>query len=281
MSKSGNNKSQSHSARQSHAKELAALRQINAQQASQLEAWQERMAAAELLVANAKHALTFVQQECKANIAECRAEVEQAQAAYAGVLKENDKLLQNLATRFKELAVMAKLLREQQLVAQNLAEAEARNRELEDQNTKQAARLSQQDDELQKLAQHLAQFAASTQEVVEPSKSVMAFLKPWSGKERRNKDRRSIEQQASLLRTSGLFDEDWYRERYPDVAKANKDPVVHYLMYGAAEGRDPGPMFSTNEYCATYPDVAASNMNPLLHYIRFGGKEGRLIQCAI
>ena len=75
---------------------------------------------------------------------------------------------------------------------------------------------------------------------------------------------------------SGFFSRDWYLDQYQDVAAAGRDPLLHYLTYGAAEGRDPGPEFSTSGYLSRYRDVAAAGINPLLHYIRYGKKEGRL-----
>jgi GT2 family glycosyltransferase len=79
---------------------------------------------------------------------------------------------------------------------------------------------------------------------------------------------------ACLSRTP-LFDEAFYRATNPDVAAAGVDPRRHYLVHGAAEGRDPGPWFSTSDYLSRYPDVAASGMNPLVHYLTHGAGEGR------
>jgi len=76
-----------------------------------------------------------------------------------------------------------------------------------------------------------------------------------------------------LLRQSELFDAAWYREHNPDTA--GKDPVLHYLRVGAAEGRDPSPGFSTLGYLRSYPDIKKSGINPLLHYLRHGAAEGR------
>ena len=78
------------------------------------------------------------------------------------------------------------------------------------------------------------------------------------------------------IRSSRWFDPDWYAVQYPDVAEAGMDPVVHYVDHGAAEGRDPGPEFSTSFYIEQNPDVAASGMNPLVHFIHHGLGEGRL-----
>jgi hypothetical protein len=86
---------------------------------------------------------------------------------------------------------------------------------------------------------------------------------------------RTLRQNTELVRKSGYFDEVWYLEQYPDVAKAGVDPIEHYLRLGFSEGRNPGPRFDTRWYLESYPDVAQAGMNPLLHYIKFGRGEGR------
>jgi hypothetical protein len=77
------------------------------------------------------------------------------------------------------------------------------------------------------------------------------------------------------IEKSGLFSAAWYLARYPDVARAGIDPLLHYIQYGAAEGRDPSPDFSTTAYLERNSDVARAGLNPLLHYIRYGKDEGR------
>ena len=78
-----------------------------------------------------------------------------------------------------------------------------------------------------------------------------------------------------VIQSSGLFDRGYYISRYPDVAAAGIEPLVHFLLNGAAEGRDPSAIFNTSHYLAQNPDVAASGMNPLSHYILYGGRERR------
>lgn len=67
-----------------------------------------------------------------------------------------------------------------------------------------------------------------------------------------------------------LFDRHWYLRMYEDVAAEGTDPAMHYLLHGAAEGRDPGPGFSTMGYLSRHADVARSGRNPLLHFMRDG-----------
>jgi hypothetical protein len=80
---------------------------------------------------------------------------------------------------------------------------------------------------------------------------------------------------AWLARTP-FFDEEFYLASNPDVRATRVDPRMHYLRYGAAEGRDPSPWFDTSFYLAEYPDVAAAGVNPLVHYVTKGAQEGRL-----
>ena len=81
--------------------------------------------------------------------------------------------------------------------------------------------------------------------------------------------------QLKILKISKFFNTDWYLSKYTDVAKAGVDPVEHYLMHGANEGRDPSDVFNTLYYLSVYKDVRNSQMNPLVHYIIHGKNEGR------
>lgn len=74
---------------------------------------------------------------------------------------------------------------------------------------------------------------------------------------------------------SGLFDETWYLDTYPDVAAARIDPLTHFMDLGWRELRKPNVLFDTAWYLTTFPDVEAEGCNPLLHYIRHGAVEMR------
>ena len=78
-----------------------------------------------------------------------------------------------------------------------------------------------------------------------------------------------------LLRGSGLVDADWYIGTYPDVTAAGLEAANHYLLHGAAEGRNPNPFFETSWYLDQNPDVREERTNPLVHYIVDGAAEGR------
>lgn len=79
-----------------------------------------------------------------------------------------------------------------------------------------------------------------------------------------------------IIEKSGLFDVKYYLFTYPDVRHQDIDPVMHYIKYGANEGRNPNKEFNTNFYLTNYPDVKESKMNPLIHYIEYGVNEGRI-----
>ena len=81
---------------------------------------------------------------------------------------------------------------------------------------------------------------------------------------------------TTVIRTSKLFDEEWYLEQYPDVKGSGHNPILHYVMFGALEGRFPNPDFDSLWYLDTYKDVANAGINPLVHYIENGKEEGRL-----
>jgi Glycosyl transferases group 1 len=67
-------------------------------------------------------------------------------------------------------------------------------------------------------------------------------------------------------RPNPLFDPAFYLERYPDVSRSGLEPLAHFLTHGAREERDPGPYFNSRYYLAANPGVRASGVNPLLHF---------------
>ena len=88
------------------------------------------------------------------------------------------------------------------------------------------------------------------------------FLKKESTEQRR------LAEDIELLRSSPLLDAAWYRETYADLRDKPIDVARHYLLYGAKEGRNPGPSFNTNEYTMKISSVNATQENPLLHFIK-------------
>lgn len=79
-----------------------------------------------------------------------------------------------------------------------------------------------------------------------------------------------LRRETRIISRSRMFNEAWYLEKNPDVAAAKLDPVRHYLRFGAAEGRNPHPLFDTRAYLERNPDVAESGVNPLVHSILHG-----------
>ena len=82
----------------------------------------------------------------------------------------------------------------------------------------------------------------------------------------------------SKILQSGLFDEQYYLRKYPDVQQANMNPIEHYLLHGWEEGRNPSTRFNSNAYLSDNPDVASAGICPLVHYIDYGMAEGRFVR---
>jgi hypothetical protein len=53
-----------------------------------------------------------------------------------------------------------------------------------------------------------------------------------------------------------------------------RDPLSHFLLWGAPRGLDPHPLFGTRFYLERYPEVAAAGFNPLVHYVLYGRAQG-------
>ena len=71
-----------------------------------------------------------------------------------------------------------------------------------------------------------------------------------------------------------LLDAEFYLRTNPDVAAARMDPFKHYVKYGAAERRQPHPLFDPAHYLASCPAAGAAGNNagnPLLHFLEQSG----------
>jgi glycosyltransferase involved in cell wall biosynthesis len=86
-----------------------------------------------------------------------------------------------------------------------------------------------------------------------------------------------LPQEADHLLSSDIFDEGWYLRTYPDLRAANGgrgvDGAAHYLAIGAAEGRDPGPKFSSSDCALVSGGALASAADD---YLRAGCDLGRM-----
>ena len=74
---------------------------------------------------------------------------------------------------------------------------------------------------------------------------------------------------------NAFLSSSYYLQQNPDVAAYGMNPLLHYRTYGWHEGRDPSAQFSTTAYLDAYRDVAAAGMDPLTHFLTYGQNEGR------
>jgi len=59
----------------------------------------------------------------------------------------------------------------------------------------------------------------------------------------------------AMLRLRSLFDAEFYRVRYPEVHQAGVNPLLHYVLHGAHEGRKPHRLFQPEFYRIGCPDL--------------------------
>ena len=83
-----------------------------------------------------------------------------------------------------------------------------------------------------------------------------------------------LESFIELIHRSGLFNEQWYLSRYPDIARAKILPIRHFAEYGAAECRNPSSAFDSEHYANCYPHYSETYRSPIEHFIRIGRQQG-------
>ena len=79
----------------------------------------------------------------------------------------------------------------------------------------------------------------------------------------------------TIIKKSGLFDEQYYLRHNIDVLFSDTDPLKHYLENGNCDNRNPSAEFDQKYYLDKNPDVKNADVNALLHFIKYGKKEGR------
>jgi len=77
-------------------------------------------------------------------------------------------------------------------------------------------------------------------------------------------------EQYNIIKSSILFDEIFYTERYPQLVTENVNPILHYLRHGAEQLINPHPLFDTAHYRKNHPDLDFLSLNPLVHFLLYG-----------
>ncbi len=77
-----------------------------------------------------------------------------------------------------------------------------------------------------------------------------------------------------ILQSSGLFDIVWYFQENPAAFASGGNPVEYYLAHGAADHKDPHPLFQAKWYLPQLGEEGTKQIAPLLHYLRYGEKAG-------
>jgi hypothetical protein len=169
-------------------------------------------------------------------LARAQAQLKEMTAATA----ENEKIIAGLKehahlllTDFKDRQVQIEIL-EKKTREQYEEIGELQNRQKEQIN--ETVRLSRLALEREQETQSLREVAAK-----ELGRSVVGLIgkRKWPLLPRRLR----LKQQMALLERSGLFDREWYLQRYEDVRQSGIDPLRHYAEHGAREGREPNSKF--------------------------------------
>ncbi len=95
---------------------------------------------------------------------------------------------------------------------------------------------------------------------------------PWQTRERLRR-RRGQNTRLAYVAVADPAPTEPQAQAAPD--EASLSPLAHYLTIGAAQGRDPHPLFDTDWYLSRNPDVAEAGINPLAHFLTIGAVQGR------
>jgi hypothetical protein len=177
---------------------------------------------------------------------------------------EKRALEQRLEERFDEIAMLTKMVTEKQERAERLlADKSVEGKQFETERQGLEQRLAAQAQKFnvekraleQRLKERFDEIAVLTKMVMEKQtraeklqhasediRRAMAALLDVDQKTLFGKigfvRKARVRKRAALLQRCEIFDADWYRQRYKDVADAGVDPLRHYVEHGIREGRD-------------------------------------------
>ncbi len=87
-----------------------------------------------------------------------------------------------------------------------------------------------------------------------------------------------LQRYVSLVAQSPLFDPDWFRQQYPSISPLSTPEIIARVIDGdISKIVSPGPNFDARVYIEEHQDVAARQINPFVHYLKWGAREGRNI----
>jgi hypothetical protein len=82
-------------------------------------------------------------------------------------------------------------------------------------------------------------------------------------------------QEIKLISDSGIFDAEWYAEKYPDVGLVGLEPLEHFLRIGIYIKRNPCPLFDCSYYLSQFDGFTTRPELPLLDYLQEGWRQHR------
>jgi len=180
-----------------------------------------------------------------ADVKERQAALAEMQQARAAESAESNAAVAAVARQVKQVLAVLETSRSE--IATRLGDAEkARAR----QSLELEARLGQQADEIEALrrqveetrgeARHERSEAERLRQVAASEIGRAAGLLNGHGSPSLWRPFR-LRRHIAHLKSSGMFDAEWYLREYTDVASAGIDPLRHYVEFGAKEGRAPNP----------------------------------------
>ena len=161
--------------------------------------------------------------------------VREAETARDKLKTESEKLAGKLQARFDEIAKLTRLLQSAESSSVTNAKELAETQEVQKRLSAEAEALRKQ---LAEEAAKAKQQAEAVQRAVfsQLGQTVISLL-GYSPEQPMTKS--NLRRLVAKIKDIGLVDSRWYLQRYKDVADFGMDPAVHYLLFGAREGRQP------------------------------------------
>ncbi|WP_157235536.1 glycosyltransferase [Methylosinus sp. LW4] len=122
------------------------------------------------------------------------------------------------------------------------------------------------------LSHHVRNGAVAGVDTVPGPRAGIDWIRAAAANEKLPQAIRAYASEYAFILNSRLLNPAYYRTVHENVVG---DPIEHFIRIGWQLKYNPCPDFHTEWYLETNPDVALARINPLVHYLQYGAQEGR------
>lgn len=78
-----------------------------------------------------------------------------------------------------------------------------------------------------------------------------------------------LEEAKQIIIENNLFDEEYYKRNYPEIAEQTDNLLEYYLLVGYKQSTNPSKFFDNDKYLNTHKGLLENEINPLVYHVLY------------